>query len=111
VYGQLLVTQMVSAPFPHPKRAEGHDYKGTNYSAADHYSDSTVAVFVPKDLRENGPLDFVVHFHGWRNHVESVLTRYQLIEQFAASGRNAVLVVPQGPRDAPDAFGGKLEDP
>src|SRR5208282_3725691 len=58
VYGQLLVTQMVSAPFPHPKRAEGHDYKGTNYSAADHYSDSTVAVFVPKDLRENGPLDF-----------------------------------------------------
>jgi hypothetical protein len=29
----------------------------------------------------------------------------------AESGRNAVLVVPQGPRDAPDSFGGKLEDP
>jgi hypothetical protein len=27
-----------------------------------------------------------------------------------ASGRNAVLVVPQGPYDSPDSFGGKLED-
>jgi hypothetical protein len=27
------------------------------------------------------------------------------------SGRNAILVVPQGPRNAPDSFGGKLEDP
>jgi len=26
------------------------------------------------------------------------------------SRRNAVLVVPQGPRNAPDSFGGKLED-
>src|SRR5438105_3229266 len=25
--GELILTQMVSAPFPHPKRAEGHKYK------------------------------------------------------------------------------------
>src|SRR5262249_44380005 len=54
--------------------------------------------------------DFVVHFHGWRNHVEKVLDQYKLIEQLVGSGRNAILVVPQGPRDAPDSFGGKLED-
>jgi hypothetical protein len=43
--------------------------------------------------------------------VEGVLKHYQLIEQLSASGRNAVLVVPQGPHDAPDSFDGKLEDP
>jgi hypothetical protein len=42
--------------------------------------------------------------------VERVLEHYELIRQFAASGRNAILVVPQGPYDAPDSFDGKLED-
>jgi hypothetical protein len=110
-YGQLIVTQMVSAPFPHPKRAEGHKYKDKLFTEAESYSDSTVAIFIPKGLRETGRLDFVVHFHGWGNHVEGALERYKLIEQLAESQRNAVLVVPQGPRDASDSFGGKLEDP
>ncbi len=70
-----------------------------------------MAIFIPKGFRETGQIDFIVHFHGWKNHVEGVLDEYKLIEQLAASGRNAVLVVPQGPRDAPDSFGGKLEDP
>ncbi len=108
--GELIVTQLASAPFPHPKRAEGHQYKGQLYSAKDHYSDNTVAIFIPKGFHETGKIDFVVHFHGWKNHVEGVLGQYKLIEQLVASGRNAVLVVPQGPRDAPDSFGGKLED-
>jgi hypothetical protein len=110
-YGQLLVTQFVSAPFPHPQRAEGHKYKDQFLSAKEHYADSTVAIFIPKGFRETGRIDFVVHFHGWRNHVETVLGHYKLIEQLVASGRNAVLIVPQGPRDASDSFGGKLEDP
>lgn len=108
--GQLIISSFASAPFPHPKRSEGHKYKNDNYSAAEHYSDSTVAIFVPKDFQESANLDFVVHFHGWRNHVASVLERYQLIEQLIESRRNAILIVPQGPKDAPDSFGGKLED-
>jgi hypothetical protein len=109
--GQLITKPFASAPFPHPNRAEGHTYKDELYSAAEHYQDSTVAIFIPKGFRETGTVDFVVHFHGWRNHVDEVLRRYQLLEQLVESGRNAVLVVPQGPRDAPDSFGGKLEDP
>jgi hypothetical protein len=108
--GQLILTQMVTAPFPHPKRAEGHTYKEQLYSAKEHYANSTVALFVPKGFRETGRVDFVVHFHGWRNTAAGALGRYQLIEQFRDSGRNAILVVPQGPYDAPDSFGGKLED-
>jgi hypothetical protein len=34
-----------------------------------------------------------------------------LPEQFAAAEKNAILIVPQGPKNAPDSFGGKLEDP
>ena len=38
------------------------------------------------------------------------MQQFQLIEQFVASARNAVLIVPQGPREASDSSGGKLED-
>jgi hypothetical protein len=108
--GDMIVRPLDSAPFPHPDRASGHTYQGQLYSAAEHYSDSTVAIFIPRGFRSQGSVDFVVHFHGWRNHVEKVLSKYGLVDQLIASGRNAVLIVPQGPYEAPDSFGGKLED-
>lgn len=108
--GRLIITQFVSAPFPHPSRAAGHRYKDKFFPAAEHYSDSTVAIFVPNQFRQTGRLDCVVHFHGWGNNVTNVLEQFRLVEQFVESGRNAVLVVPQGPRNASDSFGGKLED-
>lgn len=110
-FGRLIVTPFASAPFPHPSRAEGHKYKDKLYPAAEHYSDRTVAIFIPKNFREAAHVDFVIHFHGWNNTVAGTLRDFQLIEQFAASGRNAILVVPEGPHNAPDSFGGKLEDP
>ena len=110
-YGERVVTQLTTAPFPHPQRAEGHKYGKEFFSAAEHYSDSTVAIFIPKGFHETGKIDFVIHFHGWKNAVPGVLERYKLIEQLIASHRNAILVVPQGPFQAPDSFGGKLEDP
>jgi hypothetical protein len=109
--GELLLVHLPSAPFPHQQRAEGHKYKEQFFSAAEHYTNDTVAIFIPRSFRETGKIDFVVHFHGWQNNVEGVLKRYQLIEQLIASGRNAVLIVPQGPYNASDSFGGKLEDP
>ncbi len=110
-HGRLIVAPFASAPFPHPARAEGHTYQGRPYPAKEHYSDNSVALFIPKGFRETGRVDFVVHFHGWRNSVGGTLGTFRLIEQFVASDRNAVLVVPEGPRNAPDSFGGKLEDP
>ena len=109
IQGQLILTQFVSAPFPHPQRADGRQYHGQFFSAKEHYSDSTVAIFIPRGFHETARIDFVVHFHGWKNHVANVLERYRLIEQFVQSRRNALLVVPQGPYDAPDSFGGNLE--
>lgn len=109
--GELGFTQLVAAPFPHPARADGHVYHGTRYTAAEHYSSSTVAFFVPKGFRATETVDMVIHFHGWNHNVYNTLQEYQLIPQFFESGKNAVLVVPEGPENAPDSFGGKLEDP
>ena len=108
--GTLVVTQFVSAPFPHPARAEGRTRNGQFYSAAEHYSDSTVAMFIPKNFRVTDKIDFVVHFHGWGNTVAGTLEQYNLVQQFCDSGKNAILIVPEGPHNAPDSFGGKLED-
>jgi len=108
--GKLVVTQFVSAPFPHPARAAGHQYHTNFYSAAEHYSNSDVAMFIPKNFRATDKIDCVIHFHGWMNTVATTLTNYQLLEQFSASGKNAILILPEGPHSAPDSFGGKLED-
>ncbi len=108
--GTLFITHFASAPFPHPDRAKGHYYHQEFFSEATNYSDSSVGIFVPKGFRTGAQTDFIIHFHGWRNHVESVMTNFNLVEQFCQSGRNAIFIVPQGPRDAADSFGGKLED-
>jgi hypothetical protein len=109
-YGRLVVTQFVTAPFPHASRTNGHTYKDKFFPADRHYRDSTVAIFIPKSFRAMGPVDVVVHFHGWGNSVAGTLKQFDLVQQFVASGRNAVLVVPEGPREASDSAGGKLED-
>ncbi len=111
-YGRLLFANLASAPFPHPARADGHWNKDHTqfFSAAIHYSNSTVAIFIPKNFRETDKVDFLVHFHGWSGTVPAVLQHYKLIEQFSTADKNAILVIPQGPFNARDSFDGKLED-
>jgi hypothetical protein len=62
--GELILAHLASAPFPHPQRAEGHTYKEQFFSAAEHYTNDTVAIFIPAGFREPEKIDFVVHFHG-----------------------------------------------
>src|SRR2546430_5485639 len=84
--GELIIAHLDSAPFPHPKRADGHQYRKKLYTARDHYSDNSVGIFIPKGFRETGKIDLVVHFHGWNNNVTSVLRIFELIEQLITSG-------------------------
>jgi hypothetical protein len=109
--GESLTTQMKSAPFPHAARANGHIYKGVSYSAEEHYRDSSVLIFLPNAFKPVvGAIDIVVYLHGWYNSVDSANAQFRIVEQFAESGRNAALIFPEGPKFAPDSFGGKLED-
>ena len=105
----VLYTTLPTAPFPHPSRTAGHTYQKKLYDAASHYSDSTVGLFKPPGYVDGNTVDFIVHFHGWNNHVRQVFDRYNLAAQVARSNVNAILVVPQGPLDAPDSGDGKLE--
>jgi hypothetical protein len=109
-YGELLITQLSSAPFPHPLRAAGHIYQKQFFPADRHYNDSSVALFIPHGFRQTDAVDLVVYLHGWRNNIDTVLSKYKLPQQLYESGKNAILVVPEGPRNAPDSYAGKLED-
>ena len=107
--GQMFVPQFSSVPFPHSERKNGHDYDGNTYSAKEHYSDSSVAIFIPKGFKTTGKIDFVIYFHGWNNNIDSACAKFDLIEQFYESNKNAIFVFPEGPKNSPDSFGGKLE--
>jgi hypothetical protein len=107
--GTMIVTTSDHTMFPSEKRAKGHTYEGKAYPADVHYSDSTVAIFVPKGFQKGDATSLVFYFHGWRNNVDDTLKQFKVAEQLAASGVNAVLVLAEGPRNSPDSFGGKLE--
>jgi hypothetical protein len=108
--GKTFLVPLPSAPYPHPSRVNGHVYQNKLYDAATHYSNSNVAIFVPDGWRPNaGAIDAVVHFYGWNHDIDSTLQAYRLREQLAASKRNAILIVPEGPTNAPDSGDGKLE--
>src|SRR5262249_40497773 len=68
--GTMIVTTSSHSMFPHEKRANGHTYDGKAYPADVHYSDRTVAIFVPKGFRAGDATDLVFWFHGWRNNVD-----------------------------------------
>ncbi len=93
--GVTLRFQLQHAPFP----------KGSKYD------DPTVLVFVPSYFRlpKARDVDVLVHFHGHNTTAEKALAGHRLREQLADSKQNAILVVPQGPVNAADSSGGKLD--
>ena len=109
-YGDLITLQLSSAPFPHPVRQNGFTYDGDYFPADEHYRDSSVAVFIPKGFAAKGSVDLVFFFHGWNTTIDESRTAFDLIRQFAQSGVNGLLVLPEVASDAPDSFGGKLEE-
>jgi hypothetical protein len=106
----MFVPHFSSAPFPDQNRINGHVYDDKTYSAQEHYSDSSVAIFIPKGFRPDEETNFVVYFHGWNNNIDSACAQFKLIEQFCESNKNAIFVFPEGPKNSPDSYGGKLED-
>jgi|SRR5581483_3161571 len=104
-YGQLMLRDFKNAPYPHPSREKGFKTFGP-----EHYQDSTVGIVIPRTFKPGNSVDLIVHFHGHRNYVENVLDRYRLPDQVVASGCNAILIVPQGPKDAADSGFGRMED-
>ena len=95
--------------FPDTGRLQGHLYNNVLYNTADHYSDSSVIIITPKNFKAKKKVDMIFWFHGWSNNIDTALTEYGLSRQFADAGVNAVLVLAETAKDAPDSYGGKLE--
>jgi len=104
--------QITHALFPHPARKNGLENPNDPYPFAGHYDDSSVVVIQPAGWHETEVgVNLIIHFHGHRNHVLNVLEQFNLPQQLRASRKNALLVLAQGPKDAPDSFGGNIEEP
>ncbi len=99
-----------SAPFPHAQRENGYVYEGAYFPRKDHYDDNTVVLFFPNSCQFDEKVDLVFYFHGWDRDLTDVLASYHVVEQFVRSRKNAILILPQGAKNAKDSFGGKLED-
>ena len=95
--------------FPDTGRLNGHVYNKVMYNTADHYSDSSVIIITPKNFVAKKKVNMIFWFHGWNNNIDSALIRYGLSRQFAEAYVNAVLVLAETAKDAPDSYGGKLE--
>jgi hypothetical protein len=105
-----IFTQMQNAPYPHPDRDEG--FTGNNrkfYPRDPHYCDSTVCVTIPNNFKDGESTDVMVYMHGLNTALN--LDAFGVPKAIAASGKNMIAIIPQGPYKAPvDIFGGKLED-
>ena len=97
--------------FPDSARNNGHVYNNEIFTAAAHYSDSSLLIVLPENYKPNKKVNIVCWFHGWYNNIDSANQRFKLAKQFIASRVNAILVIAEGAKNAPDSYGGKLEQP
>jgi hypothetical protein len=74
------------------------------------YDDDSVYLFVPADLTDGRGVGVVTHLHGHYATLDTTIPRQKIREQHALSGRDAVLVVPQGPENAADSDFGRLDE-
>ncbi len=113
VEGNMVLVRMSSThtTFPDTGRAQGHIYDSVLYDPASHYSDRSVLMVMPSNINSLKTLDLVFWFHGWRNNIDTALSYYHLLSQFQQSNRQAILILAETARNAPDSYGGKLEQP
>ena len=71
---------------------------------------SPVGLVIPLDYKKKNTVDLLIHFHGWGNSVDTCIKKFALDEQLIESEKNILLIVPEGPKFAPDSFNGKLCD-
>lgn len=100
----------VFTSFPDSLRIHGHTYRGVPIPFDNHYDDKTVLVIIPPEYNPHNKVDMVFWFHGWYNSIDSSLQVFKLADQFLASKREAILVIPETAKNAPDSYGGKLEN-
>ena len=106
---KLFRIQSAFTAFPDAARAKGYTYNKVFYPAEKHYNNNTLLIAVPSRFKSGKQVDVICWFHGWYNDIDSAAIYFELLKQFAAANRNAILVLPETATLAPDSYGGKLE--
>lgn len=107
--GRTAIFRMENAPYPDSSRADGYTRQDEFYPAEIHYSDPSVAVFIPRKFQSGEAVNLLFYFHGHNNNVRKSLDNFNLRKMVASSEKNVILVFPQGPKDSRDSGCGKLE--
>lgn len=95
--------------FPDTARDNGHlDGDHIFQPKKDHYDDSSVLLVVPKNFLPSQHIDLIFWYHGWHNNIDTALQFYGLARQFAESGINAILILPEAGKNVADSYGGKM---
>lgn len=110
-WGETAIFPMASAPFPHASREAGYSNQGKEFPKDPHYVDSSVGLFVPTGYKPGERIHLLFYFHGWNNSVPAAMDTFKLREAVSNSGRNVILVFPEGPKNAADSSCGRLEEP
>lgn len=110
-WGEMGVVRFATAPYPDESRMNGFKSKRGFFPYEGHYDDNTVAFAIPGGFKAGGNVDFIIHFHGHNNEAQKTLAHYRIGEQLRDSGRNAIVIIPQGGKNVPDEDIGKFEKP
>jgi hypothetical protein len=86
-------------------------YNNKIYNWQQHYYDSTVLTYIPSHFNKQKPFKIVIWIHGWYNSIDSVFNHFPLKEAIDSSQQNCILLLPEGPKNAPDSYSGKWEKP
>lgn len=95
-WGTVTTVKLPSAAYP----ADGGDA----------WADGSVLIAVPPAISETGAVHVVTHFHGHGAWLPRTVATHRLVEQHTIGGRDAILVVPQGPIEASSGDFGQLMD-
>jgi len=109
-FGEQCLVPLENAPYPHKSRKDGFKLNDEYFSVEEHYDDPTVGFLIPQNYKQNNKINFIVHFHGHGNNVKNAIKKYKMAEQINESGKNLIMVCPQGPKDTRDSGCGKLEE-
>jgi len=95
-YGDHALVELPSAP---------------NAAGTTPWSDDRVLLALPPGLTDRDGVDVVTHLHGHNAELSRTVAAQRLVEGLAYSGRDAVLLVPQGPVNAASGDFGQLAAP
>lgn len=109
---KLFKLSSVYSMFPDSVRKETpREYNGKTFAWQQHYYDSSVLVYIPAQFNKKLPFKLVFWIHGWYSNIDSAFVRCNLKDALDSCWQNFILLMPEGPKNAPDSYAGKWEKP